>query len=294
MTESSSLQARVEELERRLSSRPGRIERVLPFVTGVLAVALLTLMIWQNSLSNDHRASSDSVRIERQFWLLCHENSTSSQRTSAFLDLVAAGNTEWRSARLDKLELEGVDLSGADLHDARFEAGNLKRANLQNAVLQRASLRLCELRNADFSNAVMHSADLLKADFGGAEFRGTDLKSASLEQAIGREAVFVLADLSDANLVLADLSKANLTGARFNGANLESAILRGADLALANLTDARLKGADLTDSSWWRARGLTSDQIVEFAKTFAPTDAADESRRNDFLLWLQTFAKGGR
>ena len=104
-------------------------------------------------------------------------------------------------------------------------------------------------------------------------------------------AVFVLADLSDANLVLADLSNANLTGTKFIGANLESAILRGAYLALANLKDARLNGADLTDSSWWRARGLTSDQIVEFAKTFPPTDTADESRRNDFGLWLKTFAK---
>jgi uncharacterized protein YjbI with pentapeptide repeats len=290
MTEPTSLQARVEELERRLSAKSW-IEQLLPFVPAVFGVVLLGMLVWQNSLMSEDRADRDGLRIERQFWLLCHEHATSEQRTSAFLDLVAAGNTEWRSARLEKLQLDGVDLAEADLHDARFEAGNFERANLQNAVLHRSSFRLCELMNADLSNAVMHSADLLKADVSRAEFRGTDLKSASLEQSTAREAVFVLADLSDANLVLADLSNANLTGTKFIGANLESAILRGADLALANLKDARLNGADLTDSSWWRARGLTSDQIVEFAKTFPPTDTADESRRNDFGLWLKTFAK---
>jgi uncharacterized protein YjbI with pentapeptide repeats len=135
---------------------------------------------------------------------------------------------------------------------------------------------------------------MIKADLTGANLRAADLTSASLEQCTARDAIFILANLSEADLLMADLTDSNLTGAKLMGANLEAAILRGTDLALANLANANLTNTDLTDSSWWRTRGLTSDQIARFAKQFAPTKAADESRRNDFARWLKAYAGDGQ
>ena len=133
------------------------------------------------------------------------------------------------------------------------------------------------------------SAECLKAKLDGADFHKARLRSVSLEQVSAVKTRFVLADLSDALLLMADLSGADLTGADLTGATLEAANLRGATLALTNLTQANLKNADLTDANWWRARGLSQEQLIRFAADFPPTDAADPSRIQDYLLWADSF-----
>ncbi|MCA9051720.1 MAG: pentapeptide repeat-containing protein, partial [Planctomycetaceae bacterium] len=75
--------------------------------------------------------------------------------------------------------------------------------------------------------------------------------------------------------------------------NLEAAVLRRADLALADLHGAVLTDTDFTNSNWWRARGLSVQLLDEFAVTFAPSPDAEESRRRDFTIWLNSRI-GGR
>jgi uncharacterized protein YjbI with pentapeptide repeats len=85
---------------------------------------------------------------------------------------------------------------------------------------------------------------------------------------------------------MADLSGADLSGANFSGANLESANLRGANLQLTRLSGASWKDADFTDANWWRARGLTSEQLQSFRQRFAPSTNATPEQHADFQEWL--------
>ncbi len=289
MTDPENLNSRVADLEKRLTRR-SRTDRWLRGCILLFALVLCVLAGWQLSLINDHFTRQESHDKEHLFWSVCHENSTTEARAAAFLALVQGGNTEWRSARLTGLGLEGVDLNRADLKSANFESSDLSDASLQEAHLDNASFQLANLKNASLTSASLPSAYLIKADLTGANLRAADLTSASLEQCTARDAIFILANLSEADLLMADLTDANLTGAKLMGANLEAAILRGTDLALANLANANLTNIDLTDSSWWRTRGLTSTQIAQFAKQFAPTESADDSRRNDFARWMKAYA----
>jgi len=289
MTEQENLNSRVANLEKQLARR-SRTDRWLRGCLLLIALVLCILTGWQLSLINKHLTRQESHDKEHLFWSLCHVNSTAEARAAAFLALVQEGNTEWSSARLTKLDLKGVDLDAAGLGSANFEASDFSNASLQEAQLENASFQLANLTNANLTNASLPSVFMIKADLTGANLRAADLTSASLEQCTARDAIFVLANLSESNLLMADLTDSNLTGAKLFGANLEAAILRGTDLALANLSNANLTNTDLTDSSWWRSRGLTSEQMAQFVKQFAPTKNADLSRRNDFARWLKAYA----
>lgn len=289
MTDPTNLQQRIAALEQQLNVR-SQADRLLRGSLLLLALVLCVLTGWQLQLINEHHARQTAHDKEHLFWFLCHANATPESRSAAFLTLIREGNTEWRGARLEDLNLQGIDLNGASLAFADFESSDFSKASLRDAQLERASFRLANLEHADLTNASLPSIDMLKVVLTGANLRAADLANGSLEQCTARDATFILTDLSDATLLMADLTDSNLTGAKLMGANLEAANLRGTNLALANLSNANLTNTDLTDSTWWRARGLTSDQIVEFTKKFPPTENSDESQRNDFVRWLKSYA----
>lgn len=76
-------------------------------------------------------------------------------------------------------------------------------------------------------------------------------------------------------------------GAKLNSARMRSTVLRGANLTLADLAGADLAGADLTDSNWWRARGLSAEQLADFTQRFPPSADVNPQREGDFLQWLE-------
>jgi uncharacterized protein YjbI with pentapeptide repeats len=128
---------------------------------------------------------------------------------------------------------------------------------------------------------------LLQTRLQRAQLRRTKFTGANLEQVDAQDAVALASDFTDAILYLANLSRANLSGSDLTGASLEAAVLRGANLSLARLTNVSLKDADFTDSNWWRARGLTSQQLVMLAKKFSPADSAPAALRDDYHAWLR-------
>lgn len=285
MTESSRLSERVLALEeqiRHLPANPPRARRT-GLITSVLLAAPVVVTLW---LAWSYQTQLRALSHERLFWRLCHDGTTSAERAQAFLYLLAADNTVWESARLNDLNLEGADVPGADIQAARFISCRLQRANFAGAQLSRSSFNLSDLSDAEFSNATLAETSFLKATLERAAFRNADLRGATLEQSKARRGNFVLADLSEANLLLADLSEANLTGANLTDANLEAANFRGANLALTRLPGTRLTDADFSDSNWWRARGFSRETLDDFKVRFPPSGAAEESLRNDFVLWL--------
>jgi hypothetical protein len=261
----------------------------LTVVVTLFGLVALALLIWQVRLLQEQQQALRGVMREHLFWTLCQPTTPVEERTRAFTRLVADGHFEWRSAATQGLDLRGIRLVRAELTLADLASCDLREALLIETDLTGVSLRTADLSNADLTEATLDGADCLKAKLDGADLHKARLRSISLEQVSAVGTHFVLADLSDGMLLMADLSGADLTGANLTGATLEAANLRGATLALANLTQADLTNADLTDTNWWRARGLTREQLVTFAAEFSPTPDADPSRLQDYLLWAEKF-----
>ena len=93
---------------------------------------------------------------------------------------------------------------------------------------------------------------------------------------------------------MSNLSKADLSAANLSEADLTLANLTGANLFLTKLPGAILKDINLTDARWWRAKGLTPDQIKLFMEKFPPSEKTDEKWRIDYQKWIraQDIGKG--
>ena len=63
-------------------------------------------------------------------------------------------------------------------------------------------------------------------------------------------------------------------------------------LSLARFDGANLKDADFSNANWWRARGLTPEQVELFRTKFAPAPDADPALKLDYEQW--TAAPGKR
>lgn len=223
---------------------------------------------------------------EHAFWAVSHSGTTAEMRSRYLLQLVADGNTEWRSAYLSKMNMDGVNLSGVSLAQISLSSGSFIDANFSESNLSGAALDLSDFSEANFSKSNLRNATFFKSRLVEADFRNAEMLSISLEQCVADKASFVAANMGDAFCPMADFTDADLTGADLSGANLEAAILKNANLALTNFHAARLTDTDFTDTNWWRARGMTSAQMDDFTLLFAPTPNATDARMRDFELWL--------
>lgn len=258
--------------------------RAAAVLTVLTALILVTVNVW---ILNDQQRRATVQSREHAFWLLCHNTATPPQRTSAFLQLVSDGNTEWKSAQLERLQLTGNTLRQTQLASAQFSYCEFKSVDFGEAVLDSAGLDNCRIDSTSFDSASLNRASLFKSHLSDCSFRNTELLSASLEQAVATGCSFVAAKMGDAFLAMADLSNADLTGADLSNANLEATILKDADLALTNLYRANLTDTDLSNTNWWRSRGLSTEQLDDLTTRFPPSPTAAESRQRDFTIWLK-------
>jgi len=261
-------------------------------ILGAVIVALAALNAWMTlrsfQVSEQLADRLDQSDTQRLFWLICHDGGSDGDRTSAFLKLLSAGNTEWKSARLNRLQLGRAELSKLQLEWVTFKDCDFRQADLKQANLKRCSFELSKLNECDFTGSELIECGFLKSDLNEAILREANLRGASFEQAEAKNATLVLADLSGAKLLMADFTGANLTGARMTGTNLEGAIFRKANLSLVRFQDTNVEEADLTNSNWWRSSGLTPNQLKILATKFAPNKDADPNWIKDFALWLET------
>lgn len=233
------------------------------------------------------KQSRVNAELERAFWVVGHAGFPVPERQAAFLQLVAAGNAEWRGAYLGGLNLADFKRPGVDLHDSDLEGCNLARASLAGARLKNVRLALADLTDADLAEAEVSASNLFKAHLTRASFRQARLRGTVLEQVKATDAVFLAADLGEAQLLMADLTGANFTSADLTGASLEAAVLRRANLTVTLMAGVDLKDADLTDANWWRARRLTSEQLAWLKQRFPPTAEAPAVVRKDYEAWLK-------
>jgi len=256
------------------------------WMLGLLSVvAVLTVNVWLTArLVQELRRESR----EHAFWVLCQPGHSAAERAGAFLQLAAAGNKEWRSADLSNLNLPGVTLAGADLSFALFNNANFARANLAGARLFKSSLAQADLRGADLSEADLSEAQLYRANLGQTGFRRAKLRAAYLQEVQAEKADLIMADLSDAVCPMANFAGARCNGANLSGANLEAAVFRGANLSLARLDGANVRDADFTNANWWRALGLTSEQISRLKKRFTPGTNAEPALKFDYDKWAKS------
>ena len=62
--------------------------------------AVLLVLTWNISLLWSQLSQQQNQSQQAAFWELCHPGTTPAVRTERFLQLIAFGNVEWRSALL--------------------------------------------------------------------------------------------------------------------------------------------------------------------------------------------------
>lgn len=250
----------------------------------IALISLLTINV--RTLKQQFETSQDQS-VEWAFWKVCHSEASPQTRADCFLTLVQAKNYEWRAAQLDDMEIAGLDLTARTVESATFRRGIFPNAFFINANMARTTLELCELPQARFEGVDLSAGVVFKSNLPKANFRGAVLRSTSFEQSRAPGAFFTQADMTDSFLAMADLTGADFTAAELNNANLEAAVLIDANVALADFAGANIQDADFTNCNWWRARGLSGQQMDLLMAQFAPNDSASESRKRDFALWLE-------
>jgi uncharacterized protein YjbI with pentapeptide repeats len=177
---------------------------------------------------------------------------------------------------------------GSEL-DVVVNSVDIERADVVFGLEAKGSFAQADLRGADLSEADLSEMQLFRTRLNRTNLRRAKLRAAYLQEAQAEKADLMVADLSEADCLMANLSGAKLNGANLTGAKLEGTVLRGANLSLARFDGANLKDADFSNANWWRARGLTSEQMELFRKKFAPTADAEPALKLDYEKWA-----GGR
>lgn len=265
----------------------GIMMKTILFTAALLSLGILTANV---VLINRQLSRLTSGSLEKSFYVLCSDEASATDRKSAFLSLVNSEHREWRSANMDKVDLSGTNIANANLDGLRIRESNLRDSDFSNCVLTAGSLSVSNMTDAVFDDADLSEANLFKAVLDKASLQRTKLTSASLSQATVHDANLVLAEFGEADLLMCDFTGSNLAGADLRGANLEAAKLNDCNIALARFDNAILTDTDFSDSNWWRARGLSSDQLMELAVKYPPTES-NPSRLNDFEKWLESRAE---
>jgi uncharacterized protein YjbI with pentapeptide repeats len=278
-----ALERRVEAIEgaaRKRARDAARPARRLAF-RFVLAVVLLVpyFWLWQ---AFDRLASEREVAA--LFWTLAEDGVEKHERVSALLDLANRGHREWRSAHLRELDLKGAQLRDTSLLWIQFQSCSLKNARFDTADLSYATFNQSDLQGAVLSSARMHETFFQLCNLTAVDARGADLSGAHVQAQLSAGM------FQNANFTRARLRGSRCIGARFDNAKFLDADLTGVDFSRCALTGADFHGAvldevKLVDANWWRAKGLTADQMSSYAEVFAPTEKASAEWREDFMEW---------
>ncbi len=283
----AEIENRIEKLEElTVATRKAGRSRVVWGVT-VITLAISVLFNVATVISHYERQSNRSK--ENSFWMLCHSGTTAAQRKAAFLHLLQENNTEWASARLAELDLNGADFEQVNLHKARLDRVKLRGASLIGARLVQCSMQLIDLTDATLTDADMKGVDLLQGIANRIDLQNAIITRGRLEQSNLLNANLSWANLEEANLLMSDLSESSLFGANLRGAYLESTNLSRTILDEVNFEDANLVDTNFSDSNWWRARGFHTKELERLIEQFPPGDSAPQQLKDDFAQWLDDY-----
>jgi len=150
----------------------------------------------------------------------------------------APGELDLDEVYVATANLSGLDLRGVTLNDSDLTGANLSGSTLTQRQFRGARLRAATGRGCKAGRAIFMDADLEDADFSETRMRG--------------------AHFAGAWLVSTQLRRADLTNARFTNTNLQSAHFDG-----ARLSGTTFDGADLADAWFLGALGEGPDGTLE-------------------------------
>lgn len=147
------------------------------------------------------------------------------------------------SAVLDDADISESNFNGAYCLCASFNGATLNEVQLVGAMMCRASFEetsfgRVHLTGARLEEAYLPDAALHTVDIRGANLRGAYLPNAEIREASG--ALFIDANLEDANFRACDVDGAIFARARLKGADLRAMTFAFATLHGADITDAKL------------------------------------------------------
>ena len=171
-----------------------------------------------------------------------------------------------------------VSLVLANLSKANLSGANLSEANLFRANLSGANLYGTDLYEANLKQANLFRADLRGADDGGGLI-GADLRGANLSEANLTKANLLAALMDD---TVGDGNQVQLKGpvTHLERATLLEANLQNARLSKARLEGARLEGAHLEGTDLSGAKGITTEELEQQAKSLKGAIMPDGSKHH--------------
>lgn len=141
--------------------------------------------------------------------------------------------------------MAGRDLAGADLRNLNFEGHDLTGTLLEGANLSGANLR-----NSKLNGAVFLNANLSQADLSGAQGARTNFRNVLAEGSVWRHACLTSCELKGANLSHANLQGITLKECDFGDANLSHVDLSQSQCVQGTWLKARLGDACLSNIHW--------------------------------------------
>ncbi len=163
------------------------------------------------------------------------------QNAEELLERYAAGERDFRGAKLNRANLYDAVLAKSQLNAADLTAADLRGANLAEAGLYGADLRGARLSSANISNAGLIDANLCDARLDDTRAHTTDFRRARL-----RRANLCRADLVEASFGEADLYGADFGGAYLGFVNMVDTEIGDANFGGVQLAGTFLHGVDLT------------------------------------------------
>lgn len=112
--------------------------------------------------------------------------------------------------------------------------------------------RVLQIRGEQFRGAVLDGANLSRCRLSECDFHGVSMKGADMSSALFIRADLSEADLRGATLARANLSECSLVSANLEGVDLAGTLLLRADISGANFSGANLAGATIDHATWKR------------------------------------------
>lgn len=161
---------------------------------------------------------------------------THAMTASEFVERYQAGQRDFRSVKLEGINLDKINLKGADL----------RRAWIYGSVIRQADLTGVNLENAQIKRCKLNGSNLTEANLSDTWIERVDLSEAICQRVLFKEAHLVQVNFQDANCEAADFSDASLravkvAGGIFTRCKLATIYVKDTDLSEAILTEASVK-----------------------------------------------------
>jgi tetratricopeptide (TPR) repeat protein len=175
-------------------------------------------------------------------------------------------------------------MSNATVDNSVFAKATINSLLLERSKIQSSDFGKVVSLQVNFKGAIVNDTEFVEATLQGGQFDQAQIHSAHFQNSN-----LILSSFQNATLSQVNFADGNLAGAVFNNAKLIGVDFSRAYLNYASFLGTTIAAEDLSrfkGSSWWLAKGWTSDQLRKLVKNFPREDFVSSPR---FTLLMKDF-----